>query len=110
MGTERKVPTAEELEGRVPQSERVIIKPNELDERLMDFQGRKQVFDGYAATACLHYNRQEKWLDQKKQEPVTQNNFGEEVHESEKEKQRKMIEVGKDLFMVWDSDGGGSLS
>lgn len=88
-----------------------FVEANEMDERLMEQNAGKVVCaDGYNVHAVIHYSKQQKWLENKKRDPKTQNNFGEKNKVNEKEKQREQIQIGKDLFMVWDQDGGGSLS
>lgn len=85
----------------------IIIEADEMDERLMQFTGRRRGFAGRGPLAYLHQTRQEKWLAQKRRVPAAP---GESSRTDERQRQREQIAVAKNLFLIWDSDGAGSLS
>ena len=58
--------------------------------------------------ACITAVRKSVWS--KRSESLTQNNFGQENDAPEKGQKKGTIEIDKNLYPVWDSNDGGSLS
>ena len=87
--------------------------PEVEDERILALEGRKKTFDNGTKTATghLYYQQLEKYL-QKKNNTVQKEGqrADQEDPKIKAARQKEQIAIAKDLFLLWDADGEGSLS